>query len=281
MAKFRLGSLKATTRIDPRFKAMNHIKTRIDSRLSKLKERADRIVQGEIEKHVKKSRVYKALTNPPLGVRGYDLPAEFGLFPGEGEEAANLMLYILKGTGEALVEPGVIIKRTRQGSGVSVKTTVHFLNPKKYLNHFTKRPFWHQHPKKYKNKKAFARRVRMAGGTFSEKSERIDWMQWLLEAHRGDRAIHATLPSVKQYGISYDIDPAFSRSGRALMLNRNKPRNRDRMPLKYFPYTFPEVAKPKAGAKNFIDEIANDPKFITNLDKRVRAAFSRTLRIGV
>lgn len=280
MAKFKVSAIKQTTRVDPRFKTMNHIKKIVDRRLDKLRKSTNNIVQSEIEKAVTRSRVYRALTNPPLGVRGYDLPAEFGLLPGEGEDAANLLLYILKNTGDATVETGAILRRTRLGTGVATTTRVSFLDPAKYVSALSKRPFWHEHPKKYKNKRAFARRVREAGGTFSDSGTgaRIDWMQWLLNARRGDNAMLATLPSLKNYGISYDIqDPAFSRSGRALMLNRDKQRNRKRMPLKYFPYSFPEVGVPKAGAKNFIEEIATDKKFTGRMNNRIKAAVERIL----
>jgi hypothetical protein len=112
----------------------------------------------------------------------------------------------------------------------------------------------------------------------------------------GPSAPEKYIPDIQNYGITYDIKNfearTISRSGRALMTKRPERTTRSvlgsrgnvklgklkaNLPahlinvLVNFPYTMPRLAIPKAGRKNFIDEIARN----ATLYSQIRTALDR------
>jgi hypothetical protein len=98
-------------------------------------------------------------------------------------------------------------------------------------------------------------------------------MKWLIAGRKGQSAMLGTIPSVKDYGISYSLKRGqsnISRSGRAIMV-RNTTRNAKRVGKEYFPYQFPEVAQPRAGYGNFIEEIFKNPQFFSKIQAKIES----------
>ncbi len=257
---FRLKVFSTTTKLDKRFKNLDFIQKQLQARIEKTKEGIQDSVSEAVEKAVRKSRVYRALVNPPLGVIGYDLPAEFGLNSEDAENAAELMVNIVKDTVRVEVSAAF-----QDQNSAKVKISTKFMNPDKYTKLLLKQPFWYTSRKQH----------RKSTGKQSTRY-RIDWMKWILEASRGDSAIYGTLPSVREYGISYGESAnalnRFSRSGRALMIHGESKRGRGE-----FPYGMPEVIKPKAGAANFLEEISRSRPFVQELNRRVKRVIDEFL----
>jgi hypothetical protein len=255
MPAFSLKVQSAKTSLDPRFKDVSFIEEKLKARMQATADEIQEKISNAVEAAVRKSRVYKALVNPPIGTIGYDLPAEFGLRPGEAEEAAELMVDIVKNTVEVNAA-GVFTEYKTTNPVLSCKFSISFMNPNKYMNKLIRKPFWYTARKQYRKK--------------APTSYKIDWMRWILNANEGDNAIYGTLPSVKEYGISYTESTKalrWSRSGRALM---RKDRNHSM-------YGLPEVVKPRRGADNFLEEISRDPSFAKDLDKRVKSVIDKRL----
>lgn len=275
MPKYQLRIQAGTTRLHSRFKELNFIENKLKARVSNVSEETNRFIKNAINVAIRKHRVYRALTNPPLGVRGADLVAEFGL---TNSEAAYLMetelMTILLDKATKINVAQTFKENSQPSPGVRVKLTGYYLSPAKYTRQLTREPFYY-HSRKQRSS------ARKKQG-FQTSTYKIQWMKWLLEAHRGNNAIYSTLSNVKDYGITYDVGPGmgrFSRSGRAIML-KNTAANRRRLAVRYFPYTMPEIARPRAGAKNFIDEVATDKAFVSNLDAGVKKIFNDTLKLG-
>lgn len=275
MPKYQLRIRKGTTRLNPRFKDLEFIKNKLQPRVDKLTPKTSKYVRSLIARSVQRSRVYKAFANPPYGIRGSDLIAEFGL---TDEEASYLiqveMMDILLFKATKVDVAQTFVNSRRQSPGIQVELGGYYLLPDKYMRPLTQSPFFY-----YSRKQRSAARKRKG---FRGSTYKIEWMKWLLNAHRGNAAIYSSIPNVKSYGITYDLTKGmhrFSRSERALMLRKTKT-NKGRLEARYFPYTMPPIAKPKAGAKNFIDEIAIDKTFVDRLNYGVKRIFDGTLKLG-
>ncbi len=264
--KFKLKTVKVTTRLDKKFSDPRYIARTFFSRIEKTKVATDKAIRIAIERELRKNKVIQALINPQVGVRGYDLPAEFGLKPDQAQQAVETLIGILLTTCRVNIEQGTI--RTVRGKpSVAVTIRSEYLNPENYTKYLSGYPF------------SYISKTRNNSRTLRGKNNprpKIDWMKWLLEANKGMNTILGTIPSVRDYGISYELtgrQKALSRSGRAIML-KDSGHNLRRGTAKNFPYKFPKVAKPSAGFKNFIDEIARNPRFTDRLQQRIQTIIS-------
>lgn len=269
--KFKVNIKKIVTKMDARFKDPAVIHARFLRRIVKMDNKLKLELRYMVEKELRKSKVLRALINPDIGVRGYDLPAEFGLRPGWGQLAVDIIMMRLLALCQVQIdsEKGYRIVRGRPSKTVEVRWS--FLDPEKYEGKFSGYPFSYISKTKQNSRRLIGK---------GSRRPKIDWMKWLLNARRGHAMMLASIPSVKEYGINYNLGPkqrSSSRSGRAIM-NRNTRRNREKIPLKFFPYSFPEVAKPSAGYINFIDEIARNPKFNMSVRRKMNSIINYYLK---
>lgn len=267
MATIKLKTLKVTTRLDRKFTDPEYIKRTFDTRLEKVRRETLNALQNSIDKEIRKNPVIRALLNPQLGVRGYDLPAEFGLVPGQAEQAVAEFVSTIIRTCKVNIEPETFIRRVRGKPSVAVTIRVSLANPEDYETAFNDYPFAYRSAPSGK---------KLRGRGRGNISHRIEWMNWLLAGRGAQSEMLGTIPSVKNYGISYDLkrgQSSISRSGRAVMV-RDTANNRDRLAIRFFPYEFPEVAKPRAGYKNFVDEIFKNPQFIGKIQAKVQSLVS-------
>lgn len=276
MPRYQLKVQTGTTRLNPRFKDLAFIESKLKVRVNKLQPKVNLFLRNRLNRALQKNRVYKALTNPSYGVRGKDLVAEFGLTDAEASDLVQIEMMDILLTRATYTDTSEVSKEAtdRQSAGVKVNLRGRYLDPDIYYKQLTKSPFFY-----YSRKQRSAARKRKG---FRGSTYKIEWMKWLLEAYRGSAAIYSTIPNVKSYGITYDLAQGmtrFSRSGRALML-RKTPTNKQRLESRYFPYTMPEVARPRAGARNFIDEVARDKNFVDGLNAGIKNIFDRTLKLG-
>jgi len=276
MPRYQIRIQSGTTRLNPRFKDLAFIESKLQKRISKLEPKVNVFIRNRIRNALRKNRVYKAFVNPPYGVRGSDLVAEFGLTDSEASELIQIEMMDILLFRATNIEHSETSKEAsgKQSAGVTVRLKGRYLDPDKYYKDLTKAPFFY-----YSRKQRSAARKRKG---FRGSTYKIEWMKWLLEAYRGNAVIYSSLNNIKSYGITYDLEHGmarFSRSGRALML-RKTPTNKKRLESRYFPYTMPEIARPRAGAKNFIDEVARDKDFVSNLNDGIKNIFDRTLKLG-
>ncbi len=264
MAKIKLKTKTIVTRLSPRYANPSVIAGRFFARTEKTKQQMMMVMRDAIEKELKKSKFMNALIDPQLGVRGQDLPAEFGLPVGAAKLAYDVIMIRLLSTCKVSAEIGPVRRvRNRPSSTITIK--YEYLNPVLYQDKFDNDPFSYYSENRATRKKLIGR----SGGY----KYKIDWMKWVLDAKRGNKAMLGTLPSLKSYGIGYDLttnQQKYSRSGRALMF-KNTSKNRQKIAIKNFPYEFPEAAIPSAGYKNFIEAIANNPKFTSRLNRRLQS----------
>lgn len=250
-----------------RFVDMDYVKSKFDARIDRTQETIENLVKRQIRREVSRSRVVKALINPNIGVSGEDLPAEFGLTASQAQNAVDQILDIVESTCSVVIEQGEVTRENGFPS-LSVKITAKFLDPKDYEDRFSGKPFV------YKS----ARFTRSGNRKKNGISSTIRWMHWVLNANRGDSVIYEDLVNIAEYGIAYglpaDVYAKYSRSGRALMIKKDSPRNSGK---KYKSYTMPRLIKPKAGSQNFIDEIINDKIFRRNIDTFVKHSAERVL----
>ena len=276
MPRYQIRIQSGTTRLNPRFKDLAFIESKLKSRVEKLEPQINTFVRNKIRDSLRKNRVYKAFVSPPYGVRGSDLIAEFGLTDSEASELIQIEMMDILLFRATNIEHSETFKQAsgQQSAGLTVRLKGRYLDPDKYYKDLTKSPFFYYSRKQ----RSSARKSRGFAGS----SYKIEWMKWLLEAYRGNAAIYSSLNNIKSYGITYDLQRGmarFSRSGRALML-RKTATNKQRLESRYFPYTMPEIARPRAGARNFIDEVARDKEFVSTLNAGIKNIFDRTLKLG-
>jgi len=264
MAKIKLINKTIVTRLDKRLVDPDVIANRFLAKIERASDELNAALQDAIEKEIRKSPVIRALINPAIGVRGYDLPAEFGLTEAQATRAVELIIATLLKSCQVTVKK---VGGNRRVKGVPSATIVirsKYLDREFYEGKFDKRPL-----------------------AYPSKSDTVPWMEWLLHASNQNAALGIT-KSIKDYGITYSLtDKAkkYSRSGRALMIpkhvfskfsQKNVPN--PRQAIRFFPYEFPEVAKPVAGARNFIDEVVKNTRFIENLKNKLDRIVEKYLR---
>ncbi len=263
MANWTFSRVKVT-RIDPRFKNIGFAKRVFGRRMEKLQKEITLALRKAMEVEIRRTKFYKNLVDPPIGTRGYDLPAEFGLRPGMEILAAETLIKILELTinCKASFEDGVrSIKRS--GFAQTIRVEISFLNPEKYEGVFNSYPFVYDSI----NKKG---------------STRIPWMRWVLNASKGNNALVGINPDVRDYSIVYDLDARqrpYSRSGRALMIQTHRDRQLG-VPLTSRRYNFPEGAKPTDGRKNFIESLSKNDVFVNKLKSIAERQMEKILKLG-
>jgi hypothetical protein len=257
MPKFRLKIANRSVKVSSQFKDAEFIRKLINEKIDRTEKRIVKMLRAEVEKAIRNHKVMRALINPQIGVRGYDLPAEFGLTPGEAQAAHEGVVRAILRSCKARIEKRARIKVVDGKPSVSVRVTTSFMNPEEYDS-------------------------KLSGSKYYRESNgrHIEWMRWLLEGRRGNRAIYSRVPDITKYGIAYSLPgskwKSRSRSGRALMIpeyretrSGKKRNNHHVLAIRYFPYQYPEVAIPRPGFKNFIEEISRDPTFTAKLQARL------------
>jgi hypothetical protein len=280
---FRLKTISRELSYSAKLQSVDYINKLIDARISEVKRKAEGVLRDMVEYELRRTNVIKNLVNPSIGTRGYDLEAEFGLYPGQGEEFAEMMINLLKATCRVEVIREKDFRRSRTGNNpvVEIKLRVFFLNPEEYETRLSSPPFQYTSQRTVQrlhgNRKLRAKAKRI-GATVQQLVNEIrnptviSWGKWLMNASRGDNIIQQTTNGISNFGISYDIDPQtlgqLSRSGRALMVHKNK-RNLASHDYLTFPYHFPLGANPEAGRKNFVDQVARSRNLIDKLNRRM------------
>jgi hypothetical protein len=272
----KIGKISVTTTTALQNKVANYARTIIQNRLDKVNPVIRNTGAEVIEKYVLGHRVIRAL----LGYRslfgvGYDLQAEFGLTSSNAKFGVEIIVKVLKKALKYKVDK--TFHKDNRGARVDVIITA--LDEPDYYDQL----YHYGEPLNYTSRKFIISKKgkkRQVGKTYP-----VNWIQWLLEADRGIGAIVDKLPSIRDYGITYDLyDKDDSRSGRAIMINM---RSKDLKTIlrmagstskdSSFPYAFPKGAIPARGAKNFVEEIARDPSFRKEMKERVFKELQKAL----
>ncbi len=254
-----------------RRKAEEAIREQLQKQIVSLKSQIYERCSKIMRKYIAKNRVLKNLTNPAIGVEGYDLPAEFGLTQEDVQKGVSIITDFL------MASLKVSVSGNPEGASKEVltRTTVDVFDPNIYEAEIKNR-LKYTSEKVYKNKKKASQNPNFDNSTYE-----IEWGKWLLEANRGIATINDSAPNISQFGISYDLSAeqsGFSRSERALMLRGNKQRNIQR--IKKFPYEYPRGAKPFLGAKNFVEEILKNEAFVTEMKQVIIKEIEKAVKKG-
>ncbi len=222
----------------------------VNNRIERVQDNIVLKVKDILYKAIVNSPVYLALTGKFPNSEGYDLQAELGLTDDRAKIAVDRLIEILLETVDITFEREFNLNK---GSSV-ITIKVSALDENKYEEQL-KNGAEFSYISRSKNKKVKKR---------NQTAYLIKWMKWLLEL---------THDVLSEYSITYDIsgrDIIISRSRRAIM---TKKKSRAR-----FPYKFPTIAIPKNSGKNFIDEIAKDPRFRHLVNDSVKRIMLKTLK---
>lgn len=302
---FRLGKVKTTISTNLNKKFINRIQQTLEKQMNEVQRVTVEESKKVIREHVQNHRVVKALQgNYAAWGSDQDLQAEFGLSNNKAQKAVTIIIQVLSNT----VKAKDIKKRfIRRGTQAQMELRINALQPKNYLQilrnwgsplNYISTSYVSQARKRGYKREGMHRRIQ---------KNNIDWMKWLLEATRETNVIKESIPDIRFYGITYDLRKRdHSRSKRAVMVKGRafartfqqgrgmlvdgefqttgmstvrfaadppSHRSTDR-----FPYTFPKLAVPRKGRRNFVDEIVRSTEFRRDVSQRVRDRIQKLLK---
>lgn len=277
------ANAKAEIIISSRYKDPDVISQILEKREGRLKKNIEDAVGKVVAEFFKRNKVYKALTNPNIGILGEDLPAEFGLTDAEAKIEAGAIINRLVDSVHGLVE----VAKTRNLYVGAAEAGVEYLRPKDYEDWFYTALSYTQEQGIGKTGLSSRKKRKKVDKLSGDSGHVIRWGKWMMNP-KSRSVLTEDLPDINDYGIIYDLhgkENTYSKSGRALMGKRKPVFDKDGKVIgtkldpriTHFPYEIPSILKPPAGEKNFVEGVAHMEQFQAKVLKALISEVTKEL----